>query len=128
MKSLKKIFSLLITVSLIIALGMQSVSASSYPSSIKVSSIGKINYGGTYSFPVKYTSDGTLAYCTEYQDQFPMGVTMSLEKRKKVYELAKKYNVDEIVVAIPSAGRKTISAIVAECQKTSCKIHKEKKN
>ena len=77
MKSLKKIFSLLITVSLIIALGMQSVSASSYPSSIKVSSIGKINYGGTYSFPVKYTSDGTLAYCTEYQDQFPMGVTMS---------------------------------------------------
>jgi hypothetical protein len=47
MKSLKKIFSLLITVSLIIALGMQSVSASSYPSSIKVSSIGKIKYGGT---------------------------------------------------------------------------------
>ena len=77
MKSLKKIFSLLITVSLIIAFGMQSVSASSYPSSIKVSSIGKINYGGSYYFPVKYTSDGTLAYCTEFQDQFPMGVTMS---------------------------------------------------
>ena len=77
MKSLKKIFSLLITVSLIIAFGISSVNASSYPSSIKVSSIGKINYGGTYSFPVKYTSDGTLAYCTEFQDEFPMGVTMS---------------------------------------------------
>ena len=81
MKNLKKIFNLLITVSLIIAFGISSVSASSYPSSIKVSSIGKINYGGTYSFPVKYTSDGTLAYCTEYQDQFPMGITMSSPAR-----------------------------------------------
>jgi uncharacterized surface anchored protein len=66
---------------MVFTVGLTSVAAASYPSSIKVSSVGKINYGGTYYFPVKYTSDGTLAYCTEYQDQFPMGVTMSNPKR-----------------------------------------------
>ena len=72
MKSLKKIFSLLITVSLIIAFGMQSVSASSYPSSIKVSSIGKINYGGSYYFPVKYTMFCAIVLGITNFTYFPM--------------------------------------------------------
>ena len=77
----KKIMKFLFTIAMVFTVGLTSVAAASYPSSIKVSSVGKINYGGTYNFPVKYTSDGTLAYCTEYQDQFPMGVTMSNPKR-----------------------------------------------
>ena len=81
MKNLKKIFSLLIIFSLTVVLGIQGVFAADVPSTIKVSSIGKINYGGTYNFPVKYTSDGTLAYCTEYSDLYPMGITMSNPKR-----------------------------------------------
>ena len=81
MKNLKKLFSLLIIVSLTIVLGIQNVFAADVPSSINVSSIGKINYGGTYYFPVKYTSDGTLAYCTEFSDLYPMGITMSNPKR-----------------------------------------------
>jgi uncharacterized surface anchored protein len=81
MKNLKKIFSLLIIFSLTVVLGIQGVFAADVPSTIKVSSIGKINYGGTYYFPVKYTSDGTLAYCTEFSDLYPMGITMSNPKR-----------------------------------------------
>ena len=81
MKNLKKILSLLIIFSLTVVLGIQSIFAADVPSTIKVSSIGKINYGGTYYFPVKYTSDGTLAYCTEYSDLYPMGITMSNPKR-----------------------------------------------
>ena len=77
----KKIMKILFTIAMVFTVGLTSVAAGSYPSSIKVSSVGKINYGGTYYFPVKYTSDGTLAYCTEFKDQFPMGVTMSNPKR-----------------------------------------------
>ena len=77
----KKIMKFLLTIAMVFTVGLTSVAAGSYPSSIKVSSVGKINYGGTYYFPVKYTSDGTLAYCTEFKDQFPMGVTMSNPKR-----------------------------------------------
>ena len=77
----KKIMKFLLTIAMVFTVGLTSVAAASYPSSIKVSSVGKINYGGTYYFPVKYTSDGTLAYCTEFKDQFPMGVTMSNPKR-----------------------------------------------
>ena len=57
----KKIMKFVLAFAMIFVLGFESVIAASYPSTIKVSSIGKINYGGTYYFPVKYTSDGTLA-------------------------------------------------------------------
>ena len=69
--------SLIIIMTVFLGFGFTTVKAASVPSSIKVTSIGKLNYGGTYYFPVKYTSDGTLAYCTEFHNQFPMGVTMT---------------------------------------------------
>ena len=72
----KKFSKLLVCIAIFLTTIVQ-VNAASIPSSITVSSIGKINYGGTYYFPVKYTSDGTLAYCTEFHNQFPMGVTMT---------------------------------------------------
>ena len=72
----KKFSKLLVSI-VIFLTSIVQVNAASVPSSVTVSSIGKINYGGTYYFPVKYTSDGTLAYCTEFHNQFPMGVTMT---------------------------------------------------
>ena len=72
----KKFSKLLVSIVIFLTTIVQ-VNAASVPSSVTVSSIGKINYGGTYYFPVKYTSDGTLAYCTEFHNQFPMGVTMT---------------------------------------------------
>ena len=72
-----KKFSKLLVCIVIFLTTIVQVNAASVPSSVTVSSIGKINYGGTYYFPVKYTSDGTLAYCTEFHNQFPMGVTMN---------------------------------------------------
>ena len=72
----KKFLKLLVCIVIFLTTIVQ-VNAASVPSSVTVSSIGKINYGGTYYFPVKYTSDGTLAYCTEFHNQFPMGVTMT---------------------------------------------------
>ncbi len=41
---------------------------------------------------------------------------------KEVKKYADKYNVEEIIVSIPSAKKKTISDIIKECQKTNCKI------
>lgn len=43
-------------------------------------------------------------------------------KIKDVEEVTKKYGIDEIVIAIPSAGKKKISEIIKECQKTDCEI------
>ena len=72
-----KKFSKLLVCIVIFLTSIVQVNAAGVPSSVTVSSIGKINYGGTYYFPVKYTSDGTLAYCTDFQKLYPMGVTMT---------------------------------------------------
>ena len=42
--------------------------------------------------------------------------------RKDIEEMAYKYNVKEIIIAIPSAGKEEISKIVKECQKTDCQV------
>ena len=42
--------------------------------------------------------------------------------RKKIKQAAERYEVNEIIIAIPSAPKEEISKIVTECQKTSCKI------
>lgn len=39
----------------------------------------------------------------------------------EVVKYVEKYKVDKIILAIPSADRKTISRILAECQQTACK-------
>ena len=72
-----KKFSKLLVCIVIFLTSIVQVNAAGVPSSVTVSSIGKINYGGTYYFPVKYTSDGTLAYCTDFQKLYPMGVKMT---------------------------------------------------
>jgi FlaA1/EpsC-like NDP-sugar epimerase len=42
--------------------------------------------------------------------------------RKQIPEMVKKYNVEEIIIAIPSAGPKTISDIVEICYQTKCRV------
>lgn len=39
---------------------------------------------------------------------------------KEVVKFAKKYNADEIVIAMPSVSNKIISEIIVDCKKTSC--------
>jgi FlaA1/EpsC-like NDP-sugar epimerase len=40
----------------------------------------------------------------------------------KIVELAERYNVNEIIVAIPSASKQTISNILNICKNTKCKL------
>lgn len=39
-----------------------------------------------------------------------------------IKHLARKYGVDEIIIAIPSANKKAIQELVSECNKTRCKM------
>jgi FlaA1/EpsC-like NDP-sugar epimerase len=39
-----------------------------------------------------------------------------------IKQLARKYGVDEIIIAIPSANKKAIQKIINECNKTRCKM------
>jgi FlaA1/EpsC-like NDP-sugar epimerase len=39
-----------------------------------------------------------------------------------IKQMARRYAVDEIIIAIPSAGKKAIQNIVNECNKTRCKL------
>ena len=41
---------------------------------------------------------------------------------KAIRQIARKYGVDEIIIAIPSANKKAIQEIVNECNKTRCKM------
>ncbi|MDR3242487.1 MAG: polysaccharide biosynthesis protein [Clostridiales Family XIII bacterium] len=40
----------------------------------------------------------------------------------KIKEIARKYGVDEIIIAIPSANREEMQEIAGECSKTGCKL------
>ena len=42
--------------------------------------------------------------------------------RKDIAEMANKYLVTEIIIAIPSARKENLAKIVAECQKSGCEI------
>lgn len=42
--------------------------------------------------------------------------------RKDISKYCEKYNINEIIIAIPSASKSKISLIVEECQKTKCEI------
>ncbi len=42
--------------------------------------------------------------------------------RRNIVEMVDKYEVEDIIIAIPSAPKETISEIVEECQKTNCHI------
>ncbi|QIB68182.1 polysaccharide biosynthesis protein [Aminipila butyrica] len=42
--------------------------------------------------------------------------------RNEIRHAARKYGVDEIIIAIPSAKKKAIQAIMEECKRTRCKI------
>jgi len=44
--------------------------------------------------------------------------------REKLIELAEKYSIDEIIIAMPSAQKKEISDILRLCKQTKCKLKK----
>lgn len=44
--------------------------------------------------------------------------------RDKLVQLAKEYDIDEIIIAVPSAHKSEISDILSICKKTNCKLKK----
>lgn len=42
--------------------------------------------------------------------------------RHSIQTMAEKYRIEQIIIAIPSASKETISGILYECQKTQCEI------
>ena len=42
--------------------------------------------------------------------------------RRQIQSAAERYRVEQIIIAIPSASKETISGILYECQKTKCEI------
>ncbi len=53
----------------------------------------------------------------------PTLITCRLSARvKNIVKMAKQHKIDEIIIAIPSAGQHEIREIVGECQKTDCEI------
>lgn len=42
--------------------------------------------------------------------------------KNKIKELAKKYNISDIIVAIPSASKKNMSEILRLCKETKCRV------
>lgn len=45
-----------------------------------------------------------------------------LGNRHDIYSVVKRHNVDEIIVAIPSADKKTTKEIMEECSRCGCKV------
>jgi len=43
-------------------------------------------------------------------------------QRYDIYSAAMKMNIDEIIIAMPSASKKVIREVVEECNKTKCKV------
>ena len=55
------------------------------------------------------------------EGKFIYGIKV-LGNRYDIYGVSKKYNIDEIILAIPSADNVSLKAIMEECSKTTCKI------
>lgn len=45
-----------------------------------------------------------------------------LGQRLDIVSISRKKNIDEIIIAIPSAGKKNIRGIIEECKRTKCKL------
>jgi len=67
-----------------------------------------------------------LPVCVLDDDENKKGLTIEgvkiVGKINEVKKYAEIFNVDEIIVSIPSISKKETSVIVKECQKTKCKI------
>lgn len=55
------------------------------------------------------------------QGRFIQGIKV-VGKRDKIVECAKIYNIDEIIVALPSASRSTLKDLLQICKETDCKL------
>lgn len=73
------------------------------------------NHSELYSKPVAIIDDDPLK-----KNQNINGVPV-VGNRNDIVHICKKYHIDEIIIAIPSAKRQDIKGIVNECKKTKCK-------
>jgi FlaA1/EpsC-like NDP-sugar epimerase len=57
----------------------------------------------------------------EKKDQRIFGVKV-LGTSKEIYSIVNKYNIQEIIIAMPSVAGSTIKEIIQECKSTGCKV------
>lgn len=58
----------------------------------------------------------------EKQGRYIHGIRV-VGNRKNIIECAERFEIDEIVIAIPSVSRRVISEIVSICKETECKLN-----
>lgn len=66
--------------------------------------------------PVALIDDDVTKY-----GQIINGVSV-VGQRYEIFEIVKKKNIDEIIIAIPSASRADLKEIMDECNRTECKV------
>ncbi|MBR1983165.1 MAG: polysaccharide biosynthesis protein [Clostridia bacterium] len=76
---------------------------------------------------IKNTSNAEMyPVCALDDSPFKLGQTIHgvpiVGRTGEVQNFASKYNIDEIVIAMPSAPKRVISKLVTESQKTGCKV------
>lgn len=74
------------------------------------------NQSGLNSVPVIVVDDDKRKHGTRIN-----GVSVTAG-RKRIKELAEKFNIDEIIVAIPSASKKDKAEIIRLCKETRCNL------
>lgn len=94
---------------------------------IKVMLVGAGDAGAAMIKEVKmHPENGKKVVVAIDDDQSKVGKRIAGVKiagtRADIKRVARKHGVDEIIIAIPSASKKEITAIVAECNKTRCKL------
>lgn len=94
---------------------------------IKVMVVGAGDAGATMIKEIKHHPEhGKKVVVVIDDDKSKHGQRISGVKiaggQEKIRATVRKYGVDEIIIAIPSATRKDIQKIVSECNKTRCKL------
>jgi FlaA1/EpsC-like NDP-sugar epimerase len=94
---------------------------------IKIMVIGAGDAGATMIKEIKHHPEhGKKVVVAVDDDRSKHGQRISGVKvaggQEKIKYLVRKYGVEEIIIAIPTAKQKEIKKIVAECNKTRCKL------
>ncbi len=95
--------------------------------STKVMIVGAGDAGNVIIKEILNSYFSTMTICCVVDDDpqkkghFVQGIRV-VGGREEIPRLAKEYDIDEIIIAIPSASRSTIRELVTLCQETNCKL------
>mgnify|MGYP001179522010 FL=1 len=78
--------------------------------------VKELRRAGSVQYPVAFVDDNI-----QKQDYEVMGIPVA-GTREEIPNVVKKYKIDEIIVAIPTASHAEISNIIKRCKETGCQI------